>query len=314
MTNTRDHGGGLDAAIARFGGTFADWIDLSTGINPQPYPIGNISPRAWTTLPDANAIHALENAARNFWNIPEDADVLAAPGASSLIARLPDLTVSSETYIPTPTYNEHAAAFRRAEKLGNSSNPDASVHVYVHPNNPDGKLWPANVFQDRDLTVIDESFCDVSPSESHIDFATRDRVVILKSFGKFWGLAGVRLGFAIGSSTVIEYMRELIGPWPVAGPALEIGTRALQDKEWAESTRTRLKTDGLKLDALMTNAGAHPVGGTDLFRLYDVGDAIAWQNRLADHHIWSRIFPYSDKWLRLGLPPEHGWARLEAAL
>ncbi|MEL7115427.1 MAG: aminotransferase class I/II-fold pyridoxal phosphate-dependent enzyme, partial [Pseudomonadota bacterium] len=138
--------------------------------------------------------------------------------------------------------------------------------------------------------------------------------VILKSFGKFWGLAGVRLGFAIALSDRIDFLRDALGPWPVAGPALEIGARALADASWADQTRSRLKADSARLDTLMTGSGADVVGGTSLFRLYDVEDAKSWQERLARHHIWSRIFPYSSTWLRLGIPAGDGWTRLEGAL
>ena len=164
------------------------------------------------------------------------------------------------------------------------------------------------------LTVIDESYCDTAPGESLIAHAARPGVVVLKSFGKFWGLAGVRLGFAIGRPETLGPMADLIGPWAVSGPALEIGARALEDHGWAEATRARLAAHSARLDDLMDAAGARPLGGTTLFRLYDTEDAAAWQERLARQHIWSRVFPYSDRWLRLGLPARERWDQLEAAL
>lgn len=311
MSRHRDHGGGLDAAVARYGGEKSDWIDLSTGINPDPYPLGEIAPQAWTALPDASAQDHLIQAARSFWNVPETAAVLAAPGASALIARIPALWPKGRARIETPTYNEHAGAFdahgwQVAEDFG-------SVQVAVHPNNPDGRMWRADEFT-APFTVIDESFSDVMPEASHISRAARDDTIVLKSFGKFWGLAGMRLGFAIGAPALIDRLSTLIGPWPVAGPALDIGARALSDDAWAAATRSRLTADAARLDALITAKGATLTGGTSLFRLYEVDDARAWQARLAKGRIWSRIFPYSDRWLRLGLPPADGWAQLEEAL
>ena len=138
--------------------------------------------------------------------------------------------------------------------------------------------------------------------------------MVLKSFGKFWGLAGLRLGFAIGQADLIARLNDLTGPWAVSGPALRIGEQALRDTDWASKTRARLAEDAARLDQLGLARGARLVGGTSLFRLYDVDDAPAWQTRLARAHIWSRIFPYSKTFLRLGLPPADGWARLEAAL
>ncbi|MBD1203234.1 MAG: pyridoxal phosphate-dependent class II aminotransferase [Rhodobacteraceae bacterium] len=304
-----DHGGGIDAACARWGGSRADWLDLSTGINPRPYPIPSLPPDAWTALPDSKAFAALEQAARRFWAIPDAAALIAAPGASALIARIPALLPSGQVAIPAPTYNEHARAFRAC---GWTVTDDATeATVIVHPNNPDGRLHPA---PQSPFRVIDESFCDVTPDATHMGDATRPGTLILKSFGKFWGLAGARLGFAIGDPALIDRLKPMIGPWAVPGPTLAIATAALNDPAWADATRARLATDSQRLDALMVSAGLTALGGTTLFRLYDTPDAAAWQDRLARHRILSRIFPYSTRWLRLGLPDGDGWSRLEHAL
>ncbi|WP_460272663.1 threonine-phosphate decarboxylase [Celeribacter sp. ULVN23_4] len=315
MSHRRDHGGGLDAAVARWGGEKSDWIDLSTGINPEPYPIGELSESGWNALPDAAAQDALIQAARSFWDVPHGAAILAAPGASSLIARLPALWPKGKVEIQPPTYNEHAGAFEAQGWEVMTSDParKADVQVAVHPNNPDGRLWRDEAFT-APFTIIDESFGDVVPEESHIARVREERTIVLKSFGKFWGLAGVRLGFAIGAPELIDRLATLIGPWAVSGPALEIGTAALSDPEWAMRTRIKLAQDSARLDNLMENKGAKLVGGTTLFRLYDVGDAHAVQARLSEARIWSRIFPYSKRWLRLGLPPSDRWTQLEAAV
>ncbi|MDA5095420.1 pyridoxal phosphate-dependent class II aminotransferase [Aliiroseovarius sp. KMU-50] len=310
MIGKRDHGGGLDAAIAKYGGKRGDWIDLSTGINPRPYPLGEIDAEAWTALPDKAAFTRLETAARKFWNVPDGADVLAAPGASALIARIPTMLPTGQAEIPTPTYNEHAAAF---EANGWALGEGGEAQVLVHPNNPDGRFWLGPDWT-RPLTVVDESFCDVIPDMSHITRSVEPGTLILKSFGKFWGLAGLRLGFAIGDPDLIAKLRDAVGPWQVSGPALEIGARALEDFNWASATRQRLAVDTARMDGTMMYHGAKLIGGTTLFRLYEVDDAAAWQDKLARGHVWSRIFPYSKTWLRLGLPPSGGWAQLEAAL
>ncbi|CUH66227.1 Threonine-phosphate decarboxylase [Thalassovita gelatinovora] len=307
----RDHGGGLDAAAARYGGARADWIDLSTGINPVPYPVADIPDDAWTALPDATAQQALIRAAKSFWHVPDGAAILAAPGASSLIARIPALRPPGTVDIPAPTYNEHAAAFTAEGWQVSDQNPTA--RVVVHPNNPTGD-WQDGETGGHDLQVIDESFCDVAPDRSLICRATTPGTLILKSFGKFWGLAGLRLGFAIGDPTLIDQLSQRLGPWPVAGPALILGRRALTDPDWANATRQRLTADAARLDTRMTGAGAQLAGGTSLFRLYRVDHAQHWQDRLAKAHIWTRIFPYSDNLIRLGLPAPDQWARIEAAL
>lgn len=304
-----DHGGGLDAAALRFGGTRADWLDLSTGINPLPYPVPEIPPNAWTALPDDAAQNTLIQAARTFWNVPDGAAIIAAPGASALIAMMPLLVPAGRVNIPAPTYNEHARAFTAQGWTLTDAPFDAQV--LVHPNNPDGRLWQHSDLTAQ-LTVIDESFCDVTPEHTLIGHAIRPGTIILKSFGKFWGLAGLRLGFAIGDPALIAKLTALLGPWPVSGPALHIGAAALSDTTWATATRARLTADAAKLDKLM---GLRLIGGTSLFRLYDHPDAVQLQAALARHHIWTRTFPYNPRYLRLGLPgTPHDWARLSLAL
>ncbi|MEO0937878.1 MAG: threonine-phosphate decarboxylase [Pseudomonadota bacterium] len=306
----RDHGGDLDVAVARFGGSRADWIDLSTGINPVPYPLPEISAEAWTALPDRTAQDGLLAAARQFWRVPEEAGIVAAPGASALIAQIPRLAPFGRVRIPGPTYNEHAAAFAAGGWV--QVDGAAEAQVIVHPNNPDGRLWSWDDANTA-LRVIDESFCDTVPEVSFVQHSSVPGTIILKSFGKFWGLAGMRLGFAIGAPDLCARLGAMLGPWAVPGPALEVGTAALRDEGWAQATRARLARDAVRMDAVMGAKGATLVGGTDLFRLYDVGDAQAMQARLAEARIWSRVFPYSAAWLRLGLPPAHGWDQLEAA-
>ncbi|SLN44560.1 aminotransferase class I/II-fold pyridoxal phosphate-dependent enzyme [Roseisalinus antarcticus] len=311
MTSGRDHGGGLDAAIASYGGRRPDWLDLSTGINPLPYELPDLDPAAWTALPDAAATARLIEAARAAWNVPDAADIVAAPGASALIVRLPEIAPPGPIHIPGPTYNEHAAAARLHGRTVTEAAP-APTTIRVHPNNPDGRLW--DLPGTSRLTIVDESFCDIWPDKSHIAATARPGTLILKSFGKFWGLAGLRLGFAIAHPDTMSDLAERLGPWPVSGPALRIGACALRDREWAAATRGRLAADAAHLDKLMTAQGARPIGGTPLFRLYETADAAAWQARLAASRVWSRIFPYSDRWLRLGLPHPDHWQQLETAI
>lgn len=306
----RDHGGGLDAAVARWGGARDEWLDLSTGVNPVPYPLPPIPEDAWTRLPDRGAEAALEAAARAFWRVPEGAVVVAAPGLSALIARLPGVLGLPRVDVPGPTYNEWAASFGPAV----AADPSAPL-VAVHPNNPDGRLWTAEEVAARPLAILDESFCDPTPGSSHVGLAADPRRLVLKSFGKFWGLAGLRLGFAVlARGSLPERLREALGPWPVSGPALAVGAAALRDAPWAEAARERLALDAARLDALLARRGARVVGGTPLFRLYEVEDAAAWAGRLARGRVLARTFPYSATWLRLGLPAPGRWGQLEGAL
>ena len=314
MIATRDHGGSLDSAITRYGGKRAEWLDLSTGINPVPYPICALPADAWTALPDDAAADALISAARKIWNVPDTADVLPTHGASAAIARIPSLRATGVATIPGPTYNEHAAAFRSfGWRVSETADRTTDATVVVHPNNPDGRWWNESDLN-APLTVIDESFCDIAPERSLMRLAENPGTLVLKSFGKFWGLAGLRLGFVIGDPTYVAQLREGLGPWSVSGPALAIGAKALADTAWATRTRDRLNADAARLDSILMAKGAELLGGTSLFRLYNVDDAARWQDHLAKSYVWTRVFPYSRTWLRLGMPAPDCWSQLEAAL
>jgi cobalamin biosynthesis protein CobC len=316
----RDHGGGLDAAVALYGGTRGDWLDLSTGINPRAYPVPEIPPEAFTQLPDRGAAGALEAAARAFWMVPDGAAVLAAPGASALIANIPRLAAPGRVRLVERSYNEHDAAFRAAGWEVARADPDegplAEARVVVHPNNPTGNMFSGeNEPEGRPLLVIDESFCDVILYNSRVEgWALKPGVVILKSLGKFWGLPGLRLGFAIGDPALIGQLKEMLGPWPVSGVAQHVGRVALEDMDWANMNRQVMNLDVARMDALLEAKGAELIGGTGLFRLFRVDDSARWQEKLAQGKVWSRIFPYDPTWLRLGLPPVDRWDQLEAAL
>lgn len=321
----RDHGGDLAAAIARFGGTPADWLDLSTGINRVPWPMPPLPAVALRALPGAAEVAACAAAARAAYGAAPDLACLPVAGAQAAIQLVPRLRPAGRAGVLSPTYNEHAAAFATAgwqvtpvPDLADLAGFDAAV--VVNPNNPDGRRWPParilGLADSNGLVIVDESFADEDPSLS-VCPALRpgDPVLVLRSFGKFFGLAGLRLGFALGPEPEIARLRAAAGPWGVSGPALHAGTLALADTAWAQATRARFVTDAARLDRLAATAGWALTGGTGLFRLYDTGDAAAAQERLGRHHIWSRTFPCSARWLRLGVPgPEPEWTALAAAL
>ncbi len=320
--NSREHGGGLDAAIAEYGGCVRDWLDLSTGINPTPYPLPDIPETAWHRLPDADGFARLYSLARGFWGVPDGVGIIASAGVSAIIASLPrmaeGLVSTRQVRIDTPTYNEYATAFTSAGWQIESGDAPAPVRIIVHPNNPDGGLASLSVddIKTASLVVIDESFCDLTPAKSLIDLTRYDNVIVLKGLGKFWGLAGLRLGFAIGQPALMKRLDALLGAWAISGPAQIIGAGALQDTAWADKTRARLHKNAERLDEIATANGLTRIGGTDLFRLYSCESAPALKHQLAKHAIWSRVFSYNPNWIRLGLPADipANWHRLETAL
>lgn len=318
----RDHGGDLDRAQARYGA--GRWLDLSTGINPVPYPLPPLPATAWNRLPTAADTAGLEGAARAAYGT--QAHVVALAGAQAAIQLVPRLRPPGRALVVGPTYNEHAGALEaQGWQVRQVAAPEggvgADLAVVVNPNNPDGRRWqPEALLALRDrvgLVVIDESFADPLPALSVAPMIGPDETgtVVLRSFGKFYGLAGLRLGFALTGGALAARIRALAGPWSVSGPAIVAGTAALGDAAWHAQTCARLDGDAARLDALARAAGWSLIGGTPLFRTYDTSDAAAAQDRLARGHVWSRRFPYSDTWLRLGLPgSDADWAQLTAAM
>lgn len=318
----RDHGGNLDAAKLQYGGD--DWIDLSTGINRSPYPLPHIPLEAWTALPLKSATAALCTQARATYHVAPQAAITALAGAQGAIQLLPHLGTPGHARIFGPTYNEHAAcliaAGWRVETVSSLTEIEgADLGVVVNPNNPTGhRFSPEDLLSLRaklGTLIVDESFADPSPELSLAPHCGAEGLFVLRSFGKFYGLAGLRLGFVIGASAQIDAIREMAGPWPISGPAIEIGRIALADATWAAATTRRLRAECVEIDKMAAQAGWKLAGGAELFRLYSSPNARAAQERLARHQIWSRIFPWSDTLIRLGLPSGPSeWGRLRAAM
>jgi cobalamin biosynthetic protein CobC len=322
------HGGDLTEAMARFGGRRADWLDLSTGINPHAYPVPEVAPGFWHSLPTQGALDALLEAARQCYGVPRQVEVVAAPGTQALIQWMPRLAPDGDTAVLGPTYNEHARAFasagrRVAQITALAQWRDATNLVIVNPNNPDGRMVSLDELADLAAKaadrggwlIVDESFIDVAPDQTCVGLCATHPVVILRSFGKFYGLAGVRLGFALAAKAVADQFRSAMGPWAVAGPALSIGHSALLDGAWANATRSRLITEANALDELLIRGGCQIIGGTTLYRLVRHHSAAALHGHLASQNIWVRKFDWDTSLLRFGLPGSAvGLDRLDQAM
>lgn len=322
------HGGEppIDAA-----GSGADWLDLSTGIAPVAYPFDPPSPGSWRQLPRRLAEQeTLEAAAGYFGMAAPDmgGSICFGPGSQALLQLLPDLLPTGTVAVLGPTYCEHAYRWARAghdlHEISNLADLPAQFRyvVVVNPNSPTGAvhgaaglLSLADQLAARDgFLIVDEAFCDVLPDCSLAGEAGRPGLLILRSFGKFFGLAGLRLGFLIGPSKVIEAARTQIGPWPVNGPALAIAAQAYGDAPWIASHRQMLAEQASNLRRLLAGHG-EIVGGTDLFVLLRTDRATDLSARLAQARIHVRRFPDHENWLRLGLPGDGAaWRRLTAAL
>ncbi|MBI4967581.1 MAG: threonine-phosphate decarboxylase [Rhodospirillales bacterium] len=316
------HGGDLELAESRFGRPDRGWLDLSTGINPIAYPLPALAPERWTRLPGSDA--GLRAAAAQAYGVGDARLVVPAPGAQALIQLLPALRRDAAVAILVPTYEEHQAAWtalghrvRAVETIDRAA--EAEIVVLVNPNNPDGRLVPVDrLLQLADdlakrggLLVVDESFADTMPLASLAPHAGRPGLLVLRSFGKFFGLAGLRLGFALAEAGLAADLRRRLGPWAVNGPAMAIAEAALLDDHWIAATRMRLNADAKRLDTLLTAAGATVLGGTPLFRLCETAKAEALFDHLGRQGILVRTFPAFPRRLRFGLPgAEPQWRRL----
>ena len=319
------HGGDLGRARALFPDAPEPWIDLSTGINPIPYPLPPLPLSLWQSLPGAAAEAALLEAARAAYHVPEAAGIVAAPGTQILIELLPRLGAAGPVAVLGPTYAEHALSWRKAgmmvaEAAALDDLGEAATVIVVNPNNPDGRIVPkgelaalaARCAARGGMLVVDEAFADFTADS--IVPTLPPATIVLRSFGKTYGLAGLRLGFAIGAPETVAHLRSALGPWAVAGPALHVGALALADSDWLARAATDRAGDAARLDALLARHG-RIVGGTALFRLLATPDAAALFAHLGRHGLYVRRFRNEPDWLRFGLPGEEAaWRRLEAAL
>jgi len=317
-----DHGGDLAAVRARFPQAPAPWIDLSTGINPHAYPVGELSDACFTRLPEPADLVALEAAAARAYGVADPSCVVAAPGAQALIQLLPRVLPGARVGVLGPTYEEHALSWRRARRdviacPSLEALAGCDIGVIVNPNNPTGRVVARAdllALSRRMRLVVDESFADFSPMMSIADSVAQTGAIVLRSFGKAYGLAGLRLGFAIVPRDLAKALRAELGPWRVSGPALAIGRRALSDDAWLRAMHARLLASAARLDTLLVRAGFAIVGGTPLFRLAAHPAAQDMGDRLARAGIHIRRFAYRPDWLRFGIPDDDAWARLEDAL
>lgn len=327
MSEWAFHGGRLSAAALRFPLASLPWLDLSTGINPHPWPGAAEVKINWQALPDERDLRALEEIAAGFFGVPADV-VCALPGTEIGLRLLDTLSLPQPARHVYPAYRTHAEALWESQPVKAGLVADeagiAGSILLANPANPDGHAFARATLMgmlDRlqcggGWLIVDEAFADAMPECSVADQVNDDRpLIVLRSFGKFFGLAGVRLGFAIGPPLMIKALRGRLGSWPVSTAALRIGAGAYRDSVWIHAMRARLRDDAAKLDAILSRHGFQPQGACPLFRLIETEDAAALFDRLAGQGILTRPFDYDPRWLRLGLPgSEAALDRLDRAL
>lgn len=317
------HGGGVAAASAHFGGAPASWLDLSTGINPHAWPGAAEQAIDWRALPDEQGLRVLEQAAADHFGVAAD-HVCALPG-TEIGLRLVGKLLDGPVRHASPAYRTHGAMVPGAAPvdLDHLDHADGQTLILANPNNPDGRIHGVAALRallDRrgpdGWLVVDEAFADGHPDISLAPFVADDRrLMLLRSFGKFFGLAGLRLGFLVAPRAIIARVRDRLGAWPVSAAAIAIGTAAYRDTAWIEAMRNQLQREAQALDALLLRCGHQPIGQSPLFRLIEMPHAMALFERLAGQAILTRPFEAQPQWLRIGLPAAAmGLARLERAL
>lgn len=318
-----EHGGNLRDAARRFGRD--DWLDLSTGINPHWYPVPALAGNAWHRLPEADP--ALARAAAQYYDAPL---MLPVAGTQAAIQALPRLRPPSRVVVAAPSYAEHAHHWGRhghsmrqvpyAEL--DAALPDCDVMVVCNPNNPTGATvppqqllgWAAQLAARGGWLVVDEAFGDTARGASVAAHSGQSGLIVLRSVGKFFGLAGLRLGFVAAQPALLNELADLLGPWTVSGPAQEIALAALQDRAWQSAMRQQLNLNGSRLHGLLAT---HHIAasGCALFQWWPEPRAERFWQHMAERGIWVRLFQQAARGIRLGLPPDaDGWRRLEVAL
>ena len=316
------HGGRLSAARQRYE-TRLPWIDLSTGINPLAWPGTAMITPDWQSLPDPAALADLEQAAAAHFGVSPD-HICALPGSETGLRLLGHLIDTPACHI-LPSYRTHAQAFPNSRPLQQPEDaPPGTALLLANPNNPDGRLYTQAQMQQLlaqqerggGWLIVDEAFADCMPGASMAaEVADHRRLLIFRSFGKFFGLAGVRLGFLLAPSPIIAACRRLLGDWPLSAAAIDFGRAAYRDYGWIDETIATLSTRAASLDVLLIRHGFIPRGDCPLFRLIDTPNAVRLFDRLARHAILTRPFEDYPHWLRFGLPADDAaMARLDEAL
>lgn len=320
-----EHGGRLQRAVGEYGVPAAQWLDLSTGISPFGWKVPALPPSVWQRLPEDE--DGLLEAAQLYYGAPS---LCPVAGSQAAIQALPWLRPASRVGIVAPGYAEHAHAWQRAGHAVTLASPDALIEriehfdvlVLIHPNNPTGTRYaPAQLLQLHEQLaarggwlVVDEAFMDVTPQDTLCAYTDREGLIVLRSIGKFFGLAGARAGFVCATPPLLQALREQLGPWALSGPTRYVTKLALADRHWHLSARMRLVTASKLLAGLLGRHGLMPTGGCALFHWCKLDDAERVHRELAQRGILLRLFN-EPAGIRLGLlPDEAAFKRLDQAL
>ncbi|WP_426211941.1 threonine-phosphate decarboxylase CobD [Massilia sp. TWP1-3-3] len=320
-----EHGGNLREAARRFGRDLSSWVDLSAGLNPHGYAPPAMAPSTWHRLPETDP--QLLQLASRYYGAPS---LIAVAGTQAAIQALPQLRPPSRVVVAAPSYAEHAHhwglhghATREVPYDGlQAALPRCDVMVLCNPNNPTGAtvpserllMWAEHLATRAGWLVVDEAFADTDPALSVAARSGQPGLIVLRSIGKFFGLAGARVGFVAAQPALLDKLADMLGPWTISGPAQQVAMAALADTAWQGHTLQQLTAAGLRLRLLLAQHGIASQG-TALFQWWPEPQAQAFWRHMAERGIWVRLFEQGARGIRLGLPPdESAWRLLDAAL
>ncbi|WP_117235498.1 threonine-phosphate decarboxylase [Vibrio maerlii] len=335
------HGGKLLEAIGVYGGSKEEWVDVSTGVSPYTYPVTSIPLEAWNRLPEDN--DGLEIAAQSYYN--SRITPVAIAGSQAAIMLLPLIVTEhlgrcGTICLPSVGYKEHQHAWQKLRHNNQMWDLDfyddipsdeqvkrADVILIINPNNPTGYFIDQQTMHRLQQQlhakggrlIVDEAFMDCTPEKSILPtFNTQSKLdenlIVLRSVGKFFGLAGARVGFVFAVSPILQKLREEIGPWTVTGPARWVVNQALQDGTWQQQTRQQLKTDITRLESLISNAWRCHYTSGNLFVTAYLNNAEITHQTMCKNQVLARLCDENNA-IRFGLPKQDWqWDRLEQVL
>lgn len=323
-----EHGGQLAKASRRYRIPVADWLDLSTGIAPWTWPVPPLPETVWSRLPESGD-GLLEAAGAYYGCAPEL--LTAVPGSQFAIRQLPQALAPASVLVPEVGYTEHARCWREAGHRPvwyrdldalREMVAQADHAVVINPDNPSGRVcdpgWLSALrgeMRQDGLLIIDEAFMDVG-DHSVVPQLPLPGILALRSLGKFFGLAGLRLGFVAGDVPALATVQQQLQPWGVSHPARWVGCGALTDVDWQAEQAARIATGLERLTALLQRVFAgNRIRSAGLFATVffdDQTSAPAIHDALAQQGVLARLGD-NRRWLRFGLPAEDE-PRLTAAL
>ena len=344
LENLPLHGGDVETASKYFSIAKENWLDLSTGMNPLSYPVCELPQAIFEELPYVSAEFC--SAVTKYYGMP---NWLAVNGSQSVIQSLPSVLNEKQLFpilLPDFGYKEHQKHWQKTNELAfysslNEKKAISSIHealgrnnqqhvLVINPNNPTAAMISAEQLlaiaerlADGAHLVVDEAFMDFSPECSLLKHEIPENVVVMRSFGKFFGLAGLRLGFVFSSNKeILHSIDERLGLWQVNNPAQFIANKALADEKWIKDRQAKIVIMKQAMHKLFQPVLGEPINlkTASLFLTYqaDAQNVLTVYKMLAESAVLSRVvLEGGQALLRIGLLDINnsaGSAQLKAAL